>query len=302
MKMEVITLEKAKKMKFRGLSIALGTFDGLHLGHIELLKAVRSFGGQSAAFTFDTLPSDLFSVDHKPMHLFTLEEKTEAFRHTGIDYLCISGFDRRFAGIDKNAFALLILNTFHPKNIVVGYNYTYGRLAEGNVDTLSSFGSEHECNVTIIPPVIYDDEPVSSTRIRECIAAGAIERANALLGYIYNISGVVETGSGLGNKLGFPTANITAAKEKILPLRGVYSVDVTVNGKIYKGVCNIGVKPTVSRGVKETIEAHIISLSEDIYGQKITIAFKKRLRDEMKFGCKEELVAQIKRDVGNISK
>ncbi len=297
--MEVITLEKAKRIKFSSLSIALGTFDGLHLGHMELLKAVKAFG-QSAAFTFDTLPSDLFSVDHKPMHLFTLEEKIEAFRHTGIDYLCISGFDRRFAGIDKNVFANLILNTFHPKNIVAGYNYTYGRRAKGNIDTLISFGDEHKCSVTIIPPVIYEDEPVSSSRIRECIAAGAIERANVLLGYTYNISGVVETGIGLGNKLGFPTANITAAKEKILPLRGVYSVDVTLNGKVYKGVCNIGVKPTVTSGIKETIEAHIISLSENIYGKKITIAFKKRLRDEMKFAGKEELIEQIKRDVANI--
>lgn len=298
--MELITLEKAKKMKLRDLSIALGTFDGLHLGHMALIDATKAFGGESAAFTFNTLPSDLFSVDHKPMHLFTLEEKIEAFSHTGIDYLCISGFDRKFAGTDRNVFEFLILNTFHPKNIVAGYNYTYGRRAEGNIDTLISFGAEHECNITIIPPVIYDDEPVSSTRIRECIAAGAIERANALLGYKYNISGTVETGNGLGNKLGFPTANITAPKEKILPLRGVYSVGVAVNGQNYSGVCNIGVKPTVTSGIKETVEVHIISMSEDIYGQKITISFKKRLRDEMKFESKEELVTQIKRDIENI--
>lgn len=298
--MEIITLEQAKRIRFDGLSIALGTFDGLHIGHMALLSAARSSGGQSAAFTFDTLPSDLFSVDLKPTHLFTLEEKIEAFRHTRIDYLCISGFDRRFAGLDKNVFALLILNTFHPRNIVAGYNYTYGRRAEGNVDTLADFGAKHKCNIMIIPPVIYDDEPVSSSRIRECIAAGALERANALLGYNYGISGTVETGNGLGNKLGFPTANIIVAREKILPLRGVYSVDVAVNGRNYKGVCNIGVRPTVTRGIKETVEVHIISLSEDIYGQKIKVAFKKRLRDEMRFGSKEELIDQIKCDIANI--
>lgn len=298
--MEIITLDKAKKIKFKDIAIALGTFDGLHIGHIALINATKAFGGQSAVFTFDTLPSDLFSVDHKPMHLFTLEEKIEAFKHTGIDYLCVAGFDRRFAGIDKNVFASLLLSTFNPMHIIAGYNYTYGRRAEGNVDTLSVFGAEHKCEIKIIPPVIYDDEPVSSTRIRECIAAGAIERANALLGYKYSISGVVERGNGLGNKLGFPTANITAAKEKILPLRGVYSVDVIVGGKNYKGVCNIGVKPTVTSGIKETIEIHIISLSADIYGESITVSFTKRLRDEMKFGSKEELINQIRHDVANI--
>jgi riboflavin kinase/FMN adenylyltransferase len=298
--MEIITLEKAKGIKFNDLSIALGTFDGLHIGHMALIKAAKTLDGQSAAFTFDKLPIDLFSVDHKPMHLFTLDEKIQAFQHTGLDYLCISGFDRKFAGLDKNDFASLILSAFRPINIVAGYNYTYGKRAEGNVDTLAEFGMANKCNIMIIPPVIYDDEPVSSSRIRECLWAGAVERANALLGYKYNISGVVETGSGLGNRLGFPTANITVAKEKILPLRGVYSVDVAVNGRDYKGVCNIGVKPTVSRGIKETVEIHMISMSSDIYGRKITVAFNKRLRDEMRFGSKEELVDQIKRDIDKI--
>lgn len=298
--MKVITLEQAKKTKFSDLSVALGTFDGLHLGHIALLEAVKGYSGESAVFTFNSLPSDLLLTDNKPMRLFTLEEKIEAFSKTGIDYLCIARFDKRFASVDKDVFASLILGTFKPKNIVAGYNYTYGRHALGNVDTLKIFCEGRGCDVEIISPVIYDDEPVSSSRIRECIAAGAVERANALLGYCYSVSGTVERGAGLGNKLGFPTANITAAKEKALPLRGVYSVEVAVDERSYKGVCNIGVKPTVSKGIVETVEAHILSLSEDIYGKKITIMFKKRLRDEMKFKSKEELIEQIKRDIENI--
>ncbi|MGE5493972.1 MAG: bifunctional riboflavin kinase/FAD synthetase [Burkholderiales bacterium] len=298
--MEIITLEQARRIKFCGLSIALGTFDGLHIGHMALINALLGFGGKSAVFTFDSLPSDLFLAEHKPSHLFTLEEKAAAFCNAGIDYLCIARFDRKFAGINKTEFASTIINTFSPVNIVAGYNYTYGRHAQGNADTLKSFAEKHGCNVVIIPPVIFDGEPVSSTRIRECIAAGGIERANALLGYRYSVSGTVEKGTGLGNKLGFPTANITADREKILPLRGVYSVSVAVGGSEYKGVCNIGVKPTVSNGVKETIEVHIIGLSADLYGQNVTIYFNKRIRDEKKFASKEELAAQIKRDIASI--
>lgn len=298
--MEIITLEQARRTKFGGLSIALGTFDGLHIGHIALIKALLEFHGESAVFTFDSLPSDVFFAEHKPMHLFTLDEKVAAFRSTGIDYLCIARFDKRFAGIDKTAFASTIINIFSPRNIVAGYNYTYGRHAQGNVDTLKNFGERHGCNVEIIPPVIFDGEPVSSTRIRECIAAGSVERANALLGYSYSISGTVEKGTGLGNKLGFPTANITAAKEKALPLRGVYSVGISVGGREYSGVCNIGVKPTVSSGVRETIEAHILGLSADLYGENVTISFKKRIRDEKKFDSKEQLIAQIQHDITEI--
>jgi riboflavin kinase/FMN adenylyltransferase len=298
--MKIITLEQARRTTFSSLSIALGTFDGLHIGHMALVKALLGFSGESAVFTFDSLPSDLFFAEHKPMHLFTLEEKSTAFSKTGIDYLCVAKFDRRFAGIDKTAFASTIISIFSPRNIIAGYNYTYGRHAQGNVDTLKHFGEQRGCNVEVIPPVIFDGEPVSSTRIRECIAAGSIERANALLGYRYSVSGAVERGTGLGNKLGFPTANITADREKILPLRGVYSVNVMVGGNEYKGVCNIGVKPTVSSGVKETIEAHILGLSTDLYGQDVTISFNKRIRDEKKYGSKEELVAQIKHDITEI--
>ena len=298
--MKVITLEQAKRMQFKDLSLALGTFDGLHTGHMALIDALKSYPGMSAVFTFDSLPIALFCAENKPLQLFTTEEKIAAFDKTGIDYLCITAFDKRFASIDSEVFASMISRVFTPKNVVAGYNYTYGRRALGNADTLEKYGKEHGYNVKVIPPVIYDGEPVSSTRVRECIAAGRMSRANALLGYAYSISGVVGRGRGFGAELGFPTANISVAKEKILPLRGVYSVDVAVDGEKCAGVCNIGVKPTVSKGREQTIEIHIVSLSKDLYGQKITAFFNKRLRDERKFGSTEALRAQILCDISNI--
>ena len=295
--MKLLTLEQANKIPFGALSLALGTFDGLHIGHMALIDAANSFQGQSAVFTFDGLPMDLFNADHKPLQLFTVEEKIAAFEKTGIDYLCMVRFDKRFADIGRKDFLAMIVKVFSPKNIVVGYNYSYGKHAEGDVDTLEKYGQSHGFNLDVIDPVILDGEPVSATRIRECIAAGRVEKANALLGYSYNLSGTVGRGKGLGNKLGFPTANVHVAKEKIVPLRGVYSVDVAVGGKRYKGVCNIGVKPTVSSGKKETIEVYVISLNKNIYDQQITVYFNHRIREEKKFGSTDELVAQIEQDV-----
>ena len=298
--MKIISLEMAKKIKFKNVSVALGTFDGLHVGHMALISALKEYGGDSVVFTFDSLPSDLLLDDQKPMRLFTLGEKKDAFKNAGIDYLCITAFDRKFANIDKDDFASLILKVFSPVNIVAGYNYTYGKHAMGNVDTLSETGKKYGCNINIIPPVIFDGEPVSATRIRECIEAGSIVKANALLGYRYSLSGAVTKGAGLGSKLGFPTANVKVAREKVVPMRGVYSVDVCINGDVYKGVCNIGVRPTVSSNEKETIEIHIVSLSKDLYGENIKVIFNKRLRDEMKFRNTDTLIEQIKKDITNI--
>ena len=297
--MKFITLNQAKEIEFNGLSVALGTFDGLHIGHMALIDAVKR-SSTSAVFTFDSLPIDLFCEDHRPMRLFTLDEKIEAFKKSGIDYLCTTHFDHQFADMDKDDFATLIKTVFTPQRVVAGYNYTYGRHAEGNAHTLSKYGSEHGFEVDVIPPVIFDGEPVSSTRVRDCITAGRIKRANELLGYDYFVSGPVSRGAGLGTQLGFPTANISVAKEKILPQRGVYSVDVKIGDKKYKGLCNIGIKPTVSDDRNETVEVYIVALSEDLYGRNISVFFNKRLRDEKKFNSTEELKAQIRRDVTNI--
>ena len=298
--MKVITLEQAKKTSFNNISIALGTFDGLHIGHMALIDAVKKGSGQSAVFTFDSLPVDLFNADHKPMRLFTLEEKIAAFEKTGIDYLCIASFDKEFAGMDKNVFAGMLIDIFKPVCIIAGYNFTYGRHALGNADTLLDFGQAHGCRVEVIAPVIFDGEPVSSTRIRECIMAGSIEKANKLLGYSYSLTGAVGKGTGIGSRMIFPTANILPSKEKVVPLRGVYAVGVDIDDRTYQGLCNIGVKPTVSSGVKETIEVYIVALSENLYGRTITVRFNKWIRDEKKFGSPDELKAQIARDLTQI--
>ena len=299
--MRVINWPQAKKMRYNELSLALGTFDGLHIGHMALIEAVKQGPGESAVLTFDALPIDLFIGDHRPMRLFTLDEKKAAFEKTGIDYLCVAHFDKKFASINLHAFETMIKETFMPVRIAAGYNYTYGRHAEGNADTLEKAGKTMGFDVCVIPPVIYDDEPVSATRIRECIEAGNVERAAVLLGYGYSMTGRVGAGRGIGSrKLGFPTANLCVPEEKIIPLRGVYGVDINVDGKQYKGVCNIGVNPTVSSGTRESIEIHILTLNQDIYGQVISVSFYKRIRDERKFDSIQALKEQISKDIQSI--
>jgi riboflavin kinase/FMN adenylyltransferase len=299
--MQILSWAQAQRTKFSRLSLALGTFDGLHIGHMALIDAVKQGPGQSAVFTFDALPIDLFNAAHPPMRLFTLEEKKAAFEKTGIDYLCIAHFDKRFASIDHHAFPKMLRDVFHPVCLVAGYNYTYGRRARGNTSTLARDGEALGFEVREIPPVIFDGEPVSSTRIRECLEAGNVERAADLLGCAYTMTGTVGAGRGIGSrKLGYPTANLTVAPEKIVPLRGVYGVTIALDGRTYQGVCNIGVNPTVSAGGRESIEIHILSLNQDLYGKTISVSFVKRIRDERKFASLDALKAQIERDIESI--
>jgi|AGTN01.2.fsa_nt_gi riboflavin kinase/FMN adenylyltransferase len=300
--MKVISPDEAGDIRFNRLSLALGTFDGLHVGHMALIEAVKSGGGESAVFTFDSLPAEFFSGDPRPMRLFTLEEKTEALRSAGVDYLCAVHFDRALAGMRHEAFEEMICSIFSPERVIAGYNFTYGRHAHGSVDTLQLAGEALGFEVSVIPPVIVEGEPVSSTRIRECIAAGSIERANKLLGYAYSLSGTVGKGRGIGRRLLYPTANILVKKEKLLPRKGVYDVDIIVGGCRRRGVCNIGVNPTVSRKKRESVEAHIIGLDRDIYDEKITLRFNRRIRDEIKFSDTELLREQIARDIESVAK
>jgi len=296
--MKVISFTEAKQINYHNAALALGTFDGLHIGHMALINTVKQVGTQSAVYTFDSLPADFFYGEHRRMRLLTLSEKTAAFEKTGIDYLCLTHFDKELAGLDKDTFTDMLYDVFKPAAVVVGYNYTYGKDAKGDADTLISAGERLGFSVHVVPPVISEGEPVSATRIRECIEAGHVARASQLLGYSYSLTGMVESGRRIGtNKLGFPTANLVPPPEKIIPLRGVYAVTVDAEGSEYKGVCNIGVNPTVSNGARETIETHIIGMADDLYGKTMTIRFEKRIRGEKKFSSIEELKMQIRRDI-----
>ncbi len=299
--MKVMNLLQAKKIQFMNTSLALGTFDGLHIGHMALIDAVKRQRAKSVVFTFDSLPADYFYGEHRPMQLMTLDEKISAFEKAGVDFLCLTHFDKKLAVIDKDKFAAMIHDIFKPVSVIAGYNYTYGRDAKGNADTLQKAGVRFGFEVQVIEPVFSEGEPVSATRIRECIEAGNVERASHLLGYNYPLTGKVGSGRRIGtHKLGFPTANLIPPPEKMIPLRGVYGVSVFAKDKDFKGVCNIGVNPTVSNSIRESIETHIIGLNDNLYGETMTIRFEKRIRGEKKFNSIGELKAQIQRDIDSL--
>ena len=297
--MQIITFEQAKKINFDRASVALGTFDGLHLGHMALINEATKHEGDTVAFTFDALPVDVFKKKHKPMQLFTLEEKETAFEKTGIDYLCIAHFDKNFADIDKHDFVRMLSESFSPVNVIAGYNYTYGRRAEGTAKGLKKDSEEFGFNVEVIPKVIVDGIPVSSTKIRDLIWDGNIETANRLLGYAYSMSGKVIEGKRIGKSLGFPTANLEIPKEKIMPKSGVYSAETEIAGKTYNAVCNVGIKPTVTDEAALTVEVHLLGFNKDIYASQLKVSFKKRLRDEIRFDSKKQLSDQIKADIAS---
>jgi riboflavin kinase/FMN adenylyltransferase len=298
--MKVVTLEQASEIHFERLSLALGTFDGLHIGHMALIEAAKNGPGQSAVFTFDSVPMELFSADGRPLRLFTMEEKTDAIRRSGVDYLCAVHFDKAMASIRHETFVEIIRSAFCPERIVVGYNFTYGKRAQGNAETLQIAGETMGFEVSVIPPVIVEGEPVSSTRIRECLAAGSVERANRLLGYEYSVSGTVGKGRGIGHRLLYPTANITVSRQKLLPRKGVYEVGIDIGSEQFRGVCNVGVNPTISGSGRENVEAYAIGLEREIYGETIKLRFKRRIRDEIRFSDTQALKEQIARDIGSV--
>ena len=297
--MQIITLNKAKQKRYKGLSIALGAFDGLHLGHMALINAVIAAPGQSAVLTFEPLPAEYFGT--RAQRLFTQREKEDALQRAGIDIMCTADFDDAFAAVDADIYVRLIAQTFSPSVVVAGYNYTYGHHAEGNAQLLEKSGEKLGFDVRVISPVIFDGSPVSSSRIRACLENGDADQAARLLGRPYAIDGIVGKGRGVGSsRLGFPTANLIAPVEKMIPRHGVYSVETDYQGKTYKGVCNIGTNPTVSQNGQRSIEIHILSLKEDLYGQRLSVRFIKRLRDEKKFGSLEQLKKQICQDIESI--
>lgn len=295
--MQIITFKQTKNLS--KLSIALGAFDGLHIGHMALLNALKKAQGKSAVLTFEPLPAEYFGTAKR---LFTKREKIEAFERAGIDILCVAEFNQAFISISSKEYEKMIADYFRPSTVVAGYNYTYGKNAKGNADSLIRAGKDFGFDVKIIPPVIFAGQAVSATRIRNCIETGDVISAASLLGRPYSISGEIGCGRGIGGrKLGFPTANICVDSLKSVPKNGVYSVNINHDKKTYKGVCNIGLNPTVSEGnINKSIEIHILSLSKDIYNDSITVHFLKRLRDEKKFNNIDDLRTQIQKDIKSV--
>lgn len=282
--------------------VTIGSFDGVHLGHRAVIEQLIALGkklhGESVVFTFSPHPIKVLHPQKDFVLLTTIEEKINLMKEAGVDHLILFPFTREFSTWSYQEFVTSILiNQLHINTLLVGHDHTIGRNKEGTFEQLKKLGEIHNFNVVQQKKLVLSNMPLSSTSIRNLLAEGKLLEASKLLGYPYLISGTVVHGQQLGNKLGFPTANIRPPDNKFIPGNGVYAIVVNYEGRRFKGMMNIGVRPTIDDNASvPVIEAHLFDFKENLYGKYIQIYIVRKLRDEYKFESVEALRVQLKKD------
>jgi riboflavin kinase / FMN adenylyltransferase len=284
----------------RGCVATIGNFDGVHHGHQLLLAHLNAkrdeLGAPSVLITFEPLPREFFSGENKPGRLTRFREKVTLLNRTGIDRMICLPFNEQVSRITASSVIEdFLVGQLGVHYVVVGDDFRFGRGREGDYTMLKRGGDRLGFEVSHIGTLTFDHERVSSTRIREALAAGDIKRAEKLLGHNYFIMGHVIYGRQLGRELGVPTANI-ALHHYRAPLEGVFAVQVTGLDRSYEGVANIGVRPTID-GTEPLLEVHLFDFAGNIYGHVLSVAFKHKIRAERRFDSLDELKAQIARDI-----
>ncbi|MGI6713093.1 MAG: bifunctional riboflavin kinase/FAD synthetase [Bacillota bacterium] len=300
--MKVITQVEEFPQDANHVAVALGNFDGVHIGHQTILKKLvekaQSEKGISVVFTFNPHPLNILKKDNCPMLLTELEDKKNLIIKLEVDYLLLFPFSINIAQMPPKDFVEnILIKNLHAKSVFVGYNFTFGKRAEGNAELLKQICREHKCDVTVVPEVKFQNYSVSSTTIRKLLAEGKIRQANTLLGYAYNVSGIVVPGDQRGRKIGFPTANLNTSSNVMIPKNGVYAVRVLTENGFYHGIANIGIRPTIGNNLSRTIEVHLFQEFINLYDKKLRVFFIEHLREEKKFNDLQELSQQIKLDI-----
>ena len=286
------------------LSLALGYFDGVHLGHQKVISTAVNYahknGNKSAVITFKDHPCCFFK-GVCPKYILTREDRLKHLEALGVDYVYILDFDAKLCLLSADEYLKnVLIDNFSPKSISTGFNHYFGAKKSGGVDLLTKMQSVYGYEYFEIPPQKINNETISSTAIRNALSKGQIANANEMLGYNFTISGEVVKGQQLGRKIGFRTANLIYPPELIdLPF-GVYSVIVHYEGRQHKGITNFGIRPTVSNNRQCSLETHILDFDKDIYGENISVEFLKMIRPEKKFDSIEKLKKQIYLDIESI--
>jgi riboflavin kinase/FMN adenylyltransferase len=291
----------------RKVCVAIGVFDGVHLGHQQVIKQIisdaRQQNGISLALTFDRHPATIVAPAKAPQLIYPIPQKLREIGELGVDAILLNEFTREFSLQTGEQFVRnLARDLTRLTSVSVGSTFTFGHKKSGNVDLLRQLGTELGFHLHGLAAVSLDGQVVSSTRIRERIAAGDLDAASQMLGRPYSIRGRVIRGDQLGRKLGFPTANIDIAG-LLTPPHGVYAVIATANGFAIRGVANIGMRPTLSsRQPERRFEVHLLNFSEEIYDRDLEVIFGGFIRPEQRFASLEELKAQIARDISSAQK
>ncbi len=281
-------------------AVAMGKFDGIHIGHKKLLDLIineKADGLNSMVFTFEPSPEEFFLGRSLPQ-LFTRDEKRRAFEKMGIDYLVEFPLTKESAATEPDVFVKDILcGRLKASYIAAGTDVSFGDKGRGDGFLLKNLSKEMGYDLNLIDKVRIDGSEVSSTRIRSEVSDGNMKMVKRLLGDYYSVSGVVEHGRNLGHKMGIPTVNLIPPEYKLLPPFGVYSAVVVMNNKEYRGMTNIGRKPTISDKEKVGVETYIYDFDEDVYGEFLEIKLTRFVRPEIKFDSIDELKKQIKKDI-----
>ena len=294
---------KEKQISIKESVLTVGSYDGLHLGHRELLSALvqnsKDFGIPSVLVTFDPHPREILNekVNNFPL-IMNMEQKLKIIESHGVDFVYVINFTKEYSRITANDFMnQTIIPQFNPKVIIIGANHFFGKGREGSPLYLKNFGKNNQIEIIIIQPILNKNVEISSTRIRKFITSGLIEKANYELGTKFSIWGEVVHGSGRGRILNFETANINPLdKKQLLPKMGVYLIHGRINGLNAFGMCNIGVRPTFSEN-NLVMEIHFFHDGiTNLYGKKVNVEFLERIRDEKKFPTSKELIKQLKID------
>jgi len=292
----MIIYQQLKKVE-QNLAVAIGFFDGIHIGHKKLIDILLSQKNiyKTSIFTFRNHP-DIFLKGYIE-YILTDQERIEKIKDLGIDYLYLIEFNKKLMSLSAAQFIDILTNDLCVKKVIVGYDFTFGYMASGNAEYLCTELKKRNVDCIVVPAIRYEDEIVSSTAIREYIKSGNMKKANAMLGYNFFINGKVIKGKGLGREIGVRTVNLRYNKQKVIPLNGVYLTYAVMDNERMPSITNVGFNPTVDDDKLIKIETHILDKSHELYNKEITIEFIDFLRKEEKFDSLEDLRVQIMRDI-----
>ncbi len=282
-------------------AITIGTFDGVHIGHKKiidrLIESAKERDLASTLLTFFPHPRMVLQKDTDIKLINTIEERIQILEKTGLNHLVIHPFTKEFSRFTAEEYVKkLLLDQLNAKNIIIGYDHRFGRNRTANISSLRTFGQDYNFDVEEIPQQDIEDVAVSSTKIRKALSEGAIQTANSYLGYNFMLTGTVVKGKELGRTLNYPTANLHIKESyKLIPKQGVYVIKACIDNKIYFGMMNIGINPTVN-GTQQSIEAHFFDTSFNLYDKNIQIEILEYIRDEQKFSSIDALKTVMQQD------
>ncbi len=287
----ILNLQNSKSV------VTVGTFDGIHLAHkqviTKLVDTAKSSNAKSIVFSFSNHPRTFFSK-HPIKLINTIAQKIEIISSLYVDILILKEFDKAFSELSAEDFIKnILIDKLNMTTLIIGDDHRFGKGRQGSMDNLQILSKKYNFNIIQINSVIIQNTRVSSTNVRRAITEGKIEFANKLLGYNYFFDGKVIGGNKIGRDIGFPTANIELNSDKLLPATGVYAVSGIIDGQIIDGMANIGYRPTINQSQDITLEIHFLNFNKNIYNKSVRIIFLKRIRNEMRFNSKEELINQL---------